>query len=164
MFFYSADAEGLATHLADPRRSFDKAQQREFLRRGSGPKQTQAAAGEEKWGTADWWGAPEQITEASVEDKGQTADWWGAPEQTAEASAEDKGQTADWWGASAGQENAGYDLSQVLERAYSNVGEPEAPPRVSVADQLRELSSLKKEGILTEEEFREQKAKLLARM
>jgi Short C-terminal domain len=36
-----------------------------------------------------------------------------------------------------------------------------APPQESTIDQLRELGQLKEEGILTEEEFAAQKAKIL---
>lgn len=38
---------------------------------------------------------------------------------------------------------------------------PSAGPQASVADQLKELAELKQQGILTEEEFAAQKAKLL---
>jgi hypothetical protein len=38
---------------------------------------------------------------------------------------------------------------------------PAAPPQESTMDQLRELGELKDQGILTEEEFAAQKAKIL---
>lgn len=38
---------------------------------------------------------------------------------------------------------------------------PAAAPQASVVDQLKELAELKQQGILTEEEFAAQKAKLL---
>jgi hypothetical protein len=38
---------------------------------------------------------------------------------------------------------------------------PGVPPPVDVADQLRRLAELKDSGVLTEEEFQAQKAKLL---
>ena len=39
---------------------------------------------------------------------------------------------------------------------------PSAPPAVEVAEQLRKLAALRDEGILTDEEFAAQKARLLA--
>ena len=51
-------------------------------------------------------------------------------------------------------------------QGYSSVAQPvyEAPPppQVDVVDQIRELADLRNQGILTEEEFAAQKAKLLA--
>lgn len=48
-----------------------------------------------------------------------------------------------------------------LQAAFMDAGAPAATP--SVADELAKLADLKAKGILTEEEFQAQKAKLLAR-
>lgn len=50
-------------------------------------------------------------------------------------------------------------------QGYESVAQPvyqAPPPQVDVVDQIRELAELKNQGILTEEEFAAQKAKLLA--
>jgi hypothetical protein len=51
-----------------------------------------------------------------------------------------------------GYQSAGYESYQQA---------PPAAPEVDVVEQLKELASLKDQGILTEEEFAAQKAKLL---
>ena len=51
------------------------------------------------------------------------------------------------------------------EEQYAQQGQPPAAPQAggpSVIDQLKELGELKDQGILTDEEFAAQKAKLLA--
>ena len=69
-------------------------------------------------------------------------------------------QEARW----AEKEEQQYAQQQVMQQAQA----PQAPPpqaasaEGSVIDQLKELGELKAQGILTEEEFAAQKAKLLA--
>jgi phosphoglycolate phosphatase-like HAD superfamily hydrolase len=48
------------------------------------------------------------------------------------------------------------------QQAQQAAPAPAAPPASSTIDQLKELGELKAQGILTEEEFAAQKAKLLA--
>jgi Short C-terminal domain len=50
---------------------------------------------------------------------------------------------------------------QYVEQAPPPAAAPPAPAGESVIDQLKELGELKAQGILTEEEFAAQKAKLL---
>ena len=90
---------------------------------------------------------------------------WNAPENAPAVQHEVTSGSYGQWNSSAGQGYAYHESSKPShEYASRKANSQEAPQRLSVADQLRELSGLKKEGILTEEEFREQKAKLLARM
>jgi hypothetical protein len=51
---------------------------------------------------------------------------------------------------------------QEAEQAPPEAAPAPAPPAQSVAEQLKELAELKQQGILTEDEFAAQKAKLLA--
>jgi len=60
------------------------------------------------------------------------------------------------WGA----EDAGYDEPQ--PQSYAEP-EPAAPPEEDPVVRLRELASLRDDGILTEEEFAAEKRKLLSR-
>lgn len=53
------------------------------------------------------------------------------------------------------------DAKQVMPRIASIVKQPIAQKTSSVADELSKLAKLKADGILTEEEFQVQKAKLL---
>jgi Short C-terminal domain len=51
---------------------------------------------------------------------------------------------------------------QPVGRISAEAPPPFAPAQVSTIDQLRELGQLKEQGILTEEEFAAQKAKILS--
>jgi hypothetical protein len=62
---------------------------------------------------------------------------------------------------------AGRDAEIAAERqqAYTQYQQPAAPPRQptgNTIDQLKQLADLKQQGILTDEEFAAQKAKILA--
>ncbi len=60
------------------------------------------------------------------------------------------------------KEDQQYAQQQVMQQAPPQQAAPAAaPPEGSVIDQLKELGELKAQGILTEEEFAAQKAKLL---
>ena len=62
----------------------------------------------------------------------------------------------------AGQEEEEYAKQQMAQQAPPQPTAPAAAPAAgSVIDQLKELGELKAQGILTEEEFAAQKAKLL---
>jgi hypothetical protein len=56
---------------------------------------------------------------------------------------------------------AGYVPEQEAPQQYA-APPPAAAPQASVVDQLKDLAELKQQGILTEEEFAAQKAKILA--
>jgi hypothetical protein len=65
------------------------------------------------------------------------------------------------WGA----QDAGYAPEPEYQQAppeYQQAPPQQAAPENDVVSQLRELASLRDQGILTEEEFAAQKAKLLA--
>lgn len=53
------------------------------------------------------------------------------------------------------------EAQQPVGRMAAEAPPAEAPARASTLDQLRELGQLKEQGILTEEEFAAQKAKIL---
>jgi Short C-terminal domain/Domain of unknwon function (DUF3824) len=60
-----------------------------------------------------------------------------------------------------------YEQQMAAQNAYPSEPEPEAPqpaaaPQPNMIEQLKQLAELKDQGILTEEEFAAQKAKLLA--
>ena len=66
-------------------------------------------------------------------------------------------------------EQADYERDMRLEELEQQQGQqamqaapPPAAPSVDVVEQLQKLAALKDQGILTEEEFAEQKRKLLA--
>jgi hypothetical protein len=59
------------------------------------------------------------------------------------------------------QQDPGYAEPQYAEPAPAVAPAPAPAPAVNVAEQLKELAALKDQGILTEEEFAAQKAKLL---
>jgi hypothetical protein len=66
-------------------------------------------------------------------------------------------------------EQADYERDMRLEELEQQQGQQAAPPQpappgggVDVVEQLQKLAALKDQGILTEEEFAEQKRKLLA--
>jgi Short C-terminal domain len=61
----------------------------------------------------------------------------------------------------ADQEDQQYQQQYAQQQAYAKQQAPPAPP-VDTISQLKELAELKTQGILTEEEFQAQKAKLLA--
>jgi Short C-terminal domain len=63
---------------------------------------------------------------------------------------------AQRWGA---QEAEAYPQQQYAEPAYQ---EPAAPPPADPIEQLKQLGELHTQGVLTDEEFAAQKAKLLA--
>jgi hypothetical protein len=54
------------------------------------------------------------------------------------------------------------DADQYGQQQYAEPAPAPAAPTQSVPEQLKELAELKQQGILTEEEFAAQKAKLLA--
>jgi hypothetical protein len=56
------------------------------------------------------------------------------------------------------ERQGGYDDQQPQQAAYA---EPEPEPAPDPYAQLRELAALKDQGILTEQEFADQKAKIL---
>ncbi len=60
----------------------------------------------------------------------------------------------------AAQEQAAAEQQQAA--AQQAAAQPAAAPQADVVSQLKELASLKDQGILTEEEFAAQKAKILA--
>lgn len=64
----------------------------------------------------------------------------------------------------AAQEQAAYEQQQAMAQqaaAQQAAAQPAAAPQTDVVSQLKELASLKDQGILTEEEFAAQKAKIL---
>jgi hypothetical protein len=61
-----------------------------------------------------------------------------------------------------GQRWAQQEAQEAPQQAPVAAPAPAAPAGASVIDQLKELGELKSQGILTEEEFAAQKAKLLA--
>ena len=61
----------------------------------------------------------------------------------------------------ADQEEQQYQQQQYQQQQYAQQQAPAAPP-VDTIGQLKALAELKSQGILTEEEFQAQKAKLLA--
>ena len=73
---------------------------------------------------------------------------------TAVSNRVSKRQSERWAGPEAPQEPP--------QAAPAPAAAPPAPAAESVIDQLKELGELKSQGILTEEEFTAQKAKLLA--
>jgi hypothetical protein len=66
---------------------------------------------------------------------------------------------ADKWAA---QGDPRYGGQQQYEEAPPQAPAPAAAPEKDMATQLRELADLKDQGILTDEEFAAQKAKILA--
>jgi hypothetical protein len=60
-----------------------------------------------------------------------------------------------------GERWAGQEQQQYAQQAPPPQAAPAAPAESSMIDQLKELGALKEQGILTEEEFAAQKAKLL---
>jgi hypothetical protein len=60
-----------------------------------------------------------------------------------------------------GQRWAQQEAQEAQQQAPVSAPAPAAPAGESVIDQLKELGELKSQGILTEEEFAAQKAKLL---
>ena len=62
---------------------------------------------------------------------------------------------ASRWGA---QDQQAYEQQQYAEPAYE---QPPAPPEADPIEQLKQLADLHSQGILTDEEFAAQKAKLL---
>jgi hypothetical protein len=62
---------------------------------------------------------------------------------------------------SQGERWAGQEQQQYAQQAPPPQAAPAAPAESSMIDQLKELGALKEQGILTEEEFAAQKAKLL---
>lgn len=62
---------------------------------------------------------------------------------------------ASRWGA---QDQGAYEQQQYAEPAYE---QPAAPPEADPIEQLKQLADLHSQGILTDEEFAAQKAKLL---
>jgi hypothetical protein len=54
------------------------------------------------------------------------------------------------------------EAPQSAQQPAAPAAPPAAPSSASTIDQLKELAELKSQGILTEEEFAQQKAKLLA--
>jgi hypothetical protein len=65
----------------------------------------------------------------------------------------------------AAQEQAAYEQQQAMAQqaaAQQAAAQPAAAPQADVVGQLKELAALKDQGILTEEEFAAQKAKILA--
>jgi len=60
-----------------------------------------------------------------------------------------------------GERWAGQEQQQYAQQAPPPQAAPAAPVESSMIDQLKELGQLKEQGILTEEEFAAQKAKLL---
>lgn len=64
----------------------------------------------------------------------------------------------------AAQQQAEYDQQQAMAQqaaAEQAAAQPVAAPQADVVGQLKELAALKDQGILTEEEFAAQKAKIL---
>jgi hypothetical protein len=60
----------------------------------------------------------------------------------------------------AGQEQQQYEQQQYEQQQYAQPP-PQAPPEADPIEQLKKLAELKDQGILTEEEFAAQKAKIL---
>ncbi|HKH64130.1 MAG TPA: SHOCT domain-containing protein [Solirubrobacterales bacterium] len=60
-----------------------------------------------------------------------------------------------------GERWAGQEQQQYAQQAPPPQAAPAAPAESSMIEQLKELGQLKEQGILTEEEFAAQKAKLL---
>lgn len=58
-------------------------------------------------------------------------------------------------------ENFVHNAKKVLSKPLPSILNNSEPINISVADELKKLSNLKEEGILTEEEFKEQKDRLL---
>ncbi|HEX5095142.1 MAG TPA: SHOCT domain-containing protein [Acidimicrobiia bacterium] len=66
---------------------------------------------------------------------------------------------ANKWSA---QEEQQYQAQQYQQQQAAAAAPPPAAPQEDMVEQLQKLASLKDQGILTEEEFAAQKAKILA--
>ena len=58
--------------------------------------------------------------------------------------------------------NRGAGYQQGAQAAYQQPQAPPPPPPADPIEQLKELAALKQQGILTDEEFAQQKARILA--
>jgi hypothetical protein len=92
----------------------------------------------------------ESIATSKASDKGERTT------EKAKDKAEDIGERLS----ELGKPSNNYNNNENMQNGFDN-SEDKENNKVSIADELRELSQLKKEGIITEEEFTEMKEDLI---